>query len=525
MHSHVNTLCFLSLLFCHLLFAEASIVALSLSAMLDGSSSVLAHRLQNAALIFLSLIFLPLDTFILFASLIARALFPGLSELHRHQAWLRSGFHPRRILVTGVGMTKGLALARLFHEAGHYVVGADFEPNGSLVCGRVSTSVRKFYRLRKPDAKTGSALYVHSLLDIITREKVELWVSCSGVASAVEDGMAKEIIEGRTNCKAIQFDLETTQTLHEKHTFISHTQEIGLTIPETHEVSSRAEAEKILRNAPLGRKYIMKTIGVDDAFRADMTLLPKDTPMETSKHIAKLKISKDMPWILQQYIKGKEYCTHSLVVNGQVKAFVACRSAELLMHYEALPAESALSKAMLDFTKKYATAGGPGFTGHLSFDFMVSDEDLQQQSSNITLYPIECNPRAHTAVALFNRTPAMVDGYLADLQGTQSSKGSDPVIPSRTDKYYWVGHDLVTRGILPTILFLTFHMSISELVGNYCTFVNHLLTWKDGTYEFWDPLPWWWLYHVYWPMQFLSCIRTGKKWSRINVSTTKMFEC
>ncbi|KAI1621983.1 catechol O-methyltransferase [Exophiala viscosa] len=490
--------------------------------MLDGTSSVLAHRLQNAALLILSLIFLPFDTFILFAGLFVRSVFSGVAKFKRDQAWQKSGFHPRRILVTGVGMTKGLVLARQFHEAGHYVIGADFEPNGSLVCGRVSRSIKQFHPLRKPDLKSGSAPYVHSLLEIISREKIELWVSCSGVASAVEDGMAKEIIEGRTDCKAIQFDIETTQTLHEKHTFISHTQEIGLTIPETQEISSRAEAEKFLQDAPLGRKYIMKTIGVDDAVRADMTLLPKATPMETSKHIAKLRISKEMPWIIQQFIKGKEYCTHSLVVKGQVKAFVACPSAELLMHYEALPADSALSKAMLEFTKKYANVGGPGFTGHLSFDFMVSDEDVEQ-SKNITLYPIECNPRAHTAVALFNGTTAMVDGYLSVLG--EKSKGFSPVIPSRNDKYYWVGHDLVTKVIIPTLSVLTLQMSVGELIGNYRTFVNHLLTWKDGTFDIWDPLPWWWLYHVYWPMQFLSCFRKGKKWSRFNVSTTKMFEC
>lgn len=492
--------------------------------MLDSASSVLAHRVQNAALLLLSLVFLPFDTSILLCSLFVRLILPNHADLTRQHQYHQSEFHPRKILVTGIGMTKGLALARLFYEAGHVVIGADFEPNGALVCGRGSKSLRRFYPLRKPDAKTGSAPYIHSLLGIITKEKIELWVSCSGVASAVEDGMAKEIVEGRTNCKAIQFDVETTQTLHEKHTFIAHTRDIGLTVPETHEIASRAEVENILRNAPAGRKYIMKTIGVDDAVRGDMTLLPKSTPMDTSKHIAKLKISKDSPWILQQFISGKEYCTHSLVVNGQVKAFVACPSAELLMHYEGLPPNSVLSRAMLDFTKKYAAIGGPGFTGHLSFDFMVSDDETEDPSS-VTLYPIECNPRAHTAVALFNGTTALVDGYLSVLGKLPASKTPSVVVPLRNDKYYWIGHDLVTRAILPTMSFLTFGISFLDLIRNHVTFIRHLLTWKDGTYEFWDPLPWWWLYHVYWPMQFLSCIRTGQKWSRINVSTTKMFHC
>lgn len=183
--------------------------------------------------------------------------------------------------------------------------------------------------------------------------------------------MAKEIIEARTNCKAIQFDVKTTQMLHEKHSFVEHTSSIDLPVPETHEITNRTAVEALLRYSPDGRKFIMKPIGMDDSARADMTLLPKSTQEETSKHIARLKISEETPWILQQFIKGKEYCTHSLVVNGHVKAFVACPSAKLLMHYEPLAPESALSQVILAFTRKYASDGGPGFTGHLSFDFMV----------------------------------------------------------------------------------------------------------------------------------------------------------
>ncbi|KIW13571.1 hypothetical protein PV08_08759 [Exophiala spinifera] len=493
--------------------------------MLDGTSSVLAHRLQNASLLLLSLVFLPLDTFVLISSFLVAFIFPSHAGGTPRQFESATGRNSRKILVTGVGMTKGLVLARSFYEAGHVVVGADFEPNGALVCGRMSKSLRRFYTLRSPTTKSGSAPYIQSLLDIITNEKIDLWVSCSGVSSAVEDGMAKEIVEGRTGCKAIQFDVETTQTLHEKHTFIAHTRDIGLNVPETHEIRSRAEVESVLRNAPPGRRYIMKTVGVDDAARGDMTLLPKSTPMETSKHLAKLRISAESPWILQQFVKGREYCTHSLVVNGQVKAFVACPSAELLMHYEALDPTSALSEAMLAFTRKYAAVGGPAFTGHLSFDFMVEDDDRVLKAADVTLYPIECNPRAHTAVALFNGTTTMADSYLSVLDKGPTTRSSNVVRPLCNDKYYWIGHDLVTRVFVPTLEFLSLQSTVRDLMRNYIDFFTHLLTWKDGTYEVWDPLPWWWLYHVYWPTKFWSCIWTGSKWSRINVSTTKMFQC
>lgn len=440
-------------------------------------------------------------------------------------------------------MTKGLALARLFYEAGHNVVGADFESNGTKVCGRKSKAVSKFVTLRKPNAREGSALYIQGLLDVVENEKVDMWVSCSGVASAVEDGEAKEIVERRTSCRAIQFDVKTTQTLHEKHTFIARTKEIGLTVPDTYTITSRKAADMALEKAPEDRKYIMKTIGMNDSYRADMSLLPKPTQEETTTHLNKLKISDESAWILQQFIKGQEFCTHALVIKSHVKAFVACPSAELLMHYEALPTDSKLTQEMLKFTQTYAKAEGETFTGHLSFDFLVEDAELNElrgnPNSHITLYPIECNPRAHTAVALFGGTTSMAKAYLSllDNQPAEPSYAEaaangtiheDIVMPIDMEtKYYWIGHDLVNLIILPLVHLLLFRpgSSAMEVVKGLDTLSDRLLFWKDGTYELWDPLPWWWLYHVYWPTQFLFCFWTGKKWSRINVSTCKMFEC
>ena len=512
--------------------------------MLGSQSSVLQHRIQDLWLIVLSLIFLPIDSFITFWSLVLSNVLHSAAEHRRKQARHAPSFKPRTILVTGVGMTKGLSLARQFYEAGHDVIGADFEASGSRVCGRVSRALKKFVPLRKPNAKEGSSPYIQSLLDVVLKERVDLWVSCSGVASAVEDGEAKQIVEARTSCKAIQFDVQTTQILHEKHTFIDRTRELGLTVPETHTITSREAVDSALRDAPEGRRYIMKTIGMDDSNRGDMTLLPKATPEETTKHLNKLKISEKSAWIIQQYIKGQEYCTHALVVKGHVKAFVACPSAELLMHYQALPTGSRLSNEMLKFTQTYAAAGGDSFTGHLSFDFLVEDAELDRlqdnPDANITLYPIECNPRAHTAVALFNGTPGMASAYLTLLDPSSSIRSTYAeatangtvnehiVAPRYLDvRYYWIGHDLVNLVLLPLFGLLTLDRdsSLSGVAKGIDTLLDRLLFWKDGTYEFWDPLPWWWLYHVYWPWQFLLCFLAGKKWSRLNVSTCKMFEC
>lgn len=495
--------------------------------MLDGQSPWWMHLVQSLALILVSLFFLPLDTIILFASYVLDLL-RGPSSSRNHAPALR----PKTILVTGVGMSKGLALARMFHQAGHVVIGADFEPDGIPVNGRFSRALKKFYTLTKPSRQDGSAYYIQDLLNVVGRERVDLWVSCSGVASAVEDGKAKEVIERKSDCKAIQFDLETTETLHEKHSFIQRTIDLGLQAPETHDVTTRTAVHHVLHKSPQ-RRYIMKSVGVDDARRGGV-LLPRRTVSETYNHLARVPISKEKPWVLQQYIQGEEYCTHALVVAGQVKAFVACPSLELLMHYEALPSTSSLGKAMLRFTQEFAARSGKGMTGHLSFDFMV-EESSTEKGLQKSLFPIECNPRAHTAVLLFNSTSREMSACYTDALAAAPAEvsfesGSNgnisqiltPVAPSR---YYWIGNDLVTLVLLPLLQMMQMRMTMSAFLASCYTFGQHLLFWKDGTFEMWDPLPWWWLYHIYWPGQFLASMLQKRKWSRVNVTTTKMFAC
>lgn len=576
------------------------------------------HVLQNLALVFASLIFLPLSTALLLLSYALHPILfirqnglrsipslpsnrPVVSSTQRavaNQAPITlttatpsysspppSSTSPI-ILVTGIGMTKGLYLARAFHLSGLRVIGADIAPYNLIPpIGRFSRSIDNFYNLPAPTEQSGSAQYIHALLTIIRREKVSLWVSCSGVHTALDDARAKEIIHRRSDCSCIQFDVHTTQLLHEKDTFTAYAASLGLPVPETHNVTSRAAIHKVLHQSPRTKKrYIMKSVDMDDASRAEiMTVLPRRTLSETYNHIARLPISEAKPWVLQQYVPGKrEYCTHSLVIRGKVRAFVACPSSDLLMHYEALPhPASPLSRAMLKFTEEFVSKSrkdgdkNEGLTGHLSFDFLV-DEQVTERGVENVLRAIECNPRAHTAVALFRgREQDLVKAYLSALKGSDASgkmtnsvhnhtasklqdqlpqheKQQEPSpfdlptttaaaappppaddiifhLPATTLRpMYWIGHDIITLLLQPLLhLFALAHPQINlpTYLSYIQLFLTHLLFWQDGTYEIWDPLPAWWLYHVYCPGMFIGSLVTGRRWSRVNVSTCKMFGC
>ena len=279
------------------------------------------------------------------------------------------------------------------------------------------------------------------VLDIITKEGADLWVSCSGVASAVEDGEAAEAIKKETHCEVIQFDAATTAVLHEKHRFIERARAIGLRVPDTHLVTSQTQIESVFEKAR-PQSLIAKCVGVDDSTRGDMTLLPLPSRSATGEHLQRINVSEKNPWILQEFISGKEYCTHAYVQKGRVKIFVACPSSELLMHYEALEPTSVLSEAMLRFTQKFASNGGETFTGHLSFDFLV-DNPEEGDIDQLRMFPIECNPRVHTAIVLFNKNRDIANAYLTQVGLSQPGMAYEPsegkaaiISPDRPEKYY-----------------------------------------------------------------------------------------
>ncbi|RAL07777.1 uncharacterized protein BO97DRAFT_438079 [Aspergillus homomorphus CBS 101889] len=483
----------------------------------------------NFLLVLLSLFCLPISATITLVSL----LFTYVSKDAATQPRLSPTSHGKTILVTGISMTKGLTIARLLAKhTPHRIIAADTEPIPFTSPGRYSRSIAEFYRLTPPQGENPKP-YVDSLLDVIRSESVQLWISCSSVVGAVEDGevMRSAQQERGKRFHAVQFDRDVVGKLHEKDAFVEYIRSLGLLVPESHRCTSVTQVEDILAaSAPQdnektqeqGKRFILKPIGVDDKARSQMmTLLPLSTgPKSTSSYLSTLNISPENPYILQQFINGPEYCTHSLVVRGEVKAFVSCPSSDLLMHYEPLPPNSTLNTKMLEFTKRVAEDGGTDFTGHLSFDFLV-----EGQGKDVRLYPIECNPRAHTAVVLFQDTAAMADAYLSCFESELSLR--KPLVVPRQPRHshYWIGHDLVTLLILPILVLLSGQGSFAEVKRGIETFWYHLVCWRDGSYAVWDPVPFFMLYHVYWPSRFLQCLVTGQEWSRINVSTTKMFGC
>ncbi|KAK2627689.1 hypothetical protein QTJ16_002335 [Diplocarpon rosae] len=515
------------------------------------TSPIYLHVLQNGSLILLSLCLFPLSTFVAVLSRIVSPYLKVTRHIKHHRRWREvssATFRPRTILVTGIGMSKGLNIARAFYRAGHRVIGADFEPYLIPVCGHFSTSIAEFYRLSKPNSEQGSAKYIRDLVDIIKKEGVELWVPCSGIASGMQDGEAAEAIEKETKCKAIQFGLALMETLREKHFFIENTRKLGLNVPKSHLVTSETESlsvlypEKPRATRQPNDKYIMKSVLPEEYNRSKMTQLPLPTLRETEAHIKRLNPTPFRPFVLQKFVKGPEYCTLSVIIGGKVKAFVVCPSAELPMKFTPLPTSSALSQAMLMYTTLYAEKSGKRMTGHLCINFLVEEEVARAAETRFgvekgelgelmtKIYPIDCSPRVHTAVlCLSDVCEDLAEAYLSILpdhepKGIANGHRREALVVPQPGgpAYYWIGHDLVTKVVLPVLGFLRFQIGLKEIAQAWMEFAEHILYWRDGTYEVWDPWPVWWLYVGYWPGMFLVSLWERNWWSWCHVSSGSM---
>lgn len=268
-----------------------------------------------------------------------------------------------------------------------------------------------------------------------------------------------------------------------------------------------------------------------------MTTLPRRTLSQTYQHISSIKVSQDEPWILKQHITGEEYNTCSIIIDGEVKAFVVCHAAKVSLHHQALPTDSGVGKVMLNFTQRFAAKAWSSYTGHLSFTFLV-EEKATESGVEHNILPVACNPQANTAMVLFTRTRGSVDLVRAYMNAlTLSADGingdgglthhnyspSDISFPHPgVPGVYFSGQDLVSLALLPLLQLLTFKVGFMQFVKHCFTFLDHLIFWQEGTYELWDPLPWFWLYHVTVPVQLLSCIWTGRNWKHVDVSTSEV---
>ncbi|MFT6391980.1 MAG: hypothetical protein ACJA14_001497, partial [Ilumatobacter sp.] len=239
------------------------------------------------------------------------------------------GQNPKTVLISGGKMTKSLQLARSFHRAGHRVVLVE-TARYRLSGHRFSRCVDRFHIV--PDS--GDARYAESLLDIVQREGVDVFVPVSSPAASIHDAEAKALL--LAHCEVIHVDADMLRRLDDKYEFATTAASLGLRVPDTHRIVDPAEVAEFDfgRTDRAGRIYILKSIAYDPIRRLDLTPLPRPTAAETAAFARSLPISAENPWILQEFVVGQEYCTHGTVRNGNLQLYCCCESSAFQINYE-----------------------------------------------------------------------------------------------------------------------------------------------------------------------------------------------
>ncbi|KAL2843894.1 hypothetical protein BJY01DRAFT_264152 [Aspergillus pseudoustus] len=459
----------------------------------------------------LSLVFLPLDNTILFVAAILSCLsswFPQLGLRSRHNILQDEGFYPKTILVTGINTPHGLRVARCCYFEGHRVIGADITDSRVTSGESMSKAVFAYYCIQK-------ARYIPNLLDMVQKEKVDIWIPCSEEAPAAENAMAKQAIEGRTSCKCITLDSDLSSQWNRPESFLEYLEGNSLPVVENHQVHSRDSIHRILHRSPTKVYHIRQTAAAPRQDR--IIVLPKRTLSSTYTQVSEIQVSKDSPWLMQQHARLGEFIAELLLINGLVTAF-AIRSANQSSSWDRSPLNDGLATAIHKLMERFAFTAGPRATGHLSVRLMV-DEELSMNSVRYAVHIAGCTQGATSVKRLLHTTPAhaLVSGYLAALSEDNAVSTSAPgtlhnyprirITPNRPQRpsVYQIVKGCDVRRVLPALC------PVAQRIDRALEEADRLLVfWKNWRFSVDDPLPWWWHNHVFQPLHELSLILDSK---------------
>ena len=382
-------------------------------------------------------------------------------------------------------MTKALQLARLFHQAGHRVVLVESHAYW-LIGHRFSRAIDRFYTL----PKSGAAGYENALLDLIQREKIDVYVPvCSPVAS-LHDSHAMRLLS--PHCEVLHVHPDTILQVDDKYQFFQAASRMQLAVPRSFLITDPEEVVRFDFSKET-RQFILKSIAYDPVRRLDLTRLPAGSALETAEFARSLPISKGNPWIMQEFIPGQEYCTHGTFRNGELRVHCCCESSAFQINYQHVE-----KPAIEAWVKQFGT--GLGLTGQASFDFIEASDDGK-------IYAIECNPRTHSAITMFYNNPDVAGAYL------ESQALQKPVTPASSGKpTYWIYHELWRLlGQLHSPRLAAARMLI-------------ILNGKDAVFDWHDPLPFLMLHHWQIPLLLLRDLRERKGWLKIDFNIGKLVQ-
>ncbi len=268
------------------------------------------------------------------------------------------------ILLTGGRAPVALDVARHMARAGVRVVVAE---SLSWPLTRSSRAVARSVRVPPPRQQPAA------FLEALRRLAVE-----EGAALVVPTCEETFTVARLDSVPVFTSPINVIERLHDKGRFAERMAALGLPVPETHRITSRAALEPFVTD-----DWVLKP--AFSRFGAE-ALVPPHRP----RRLRALEPTPARPVVAQRFAAGQQLCTTSVCHGGRVVAhaayrtpFAAGHAGVWFRHVEHVEARAIAARL----------AAAERFTGFLSLDF-IETEDGRVQA-------IECNPRATSGLHLF----------------------------------------------------------------------------------------------------------------------------
>ncbi|WP_226526764.1 ATP-grasp domain-containing protein [Metabacillus niabensis] len=276
-----------------------------------------------------------------------------------------------QVLVTGARAPVTLHVCRLLNQSGAEVYATDCT---STPLTKASNSIKQF--ILTPSPKFETKLYIKALVELIKKERINYLIPiCEEIFY-----ISKYKDELNQYCEVLVDDFSKLQSLHNKYKFIKMVDSLGFQVPRTAMLSEKTMNKKWFKNNHLVMKKIFSRFSDSVIFLPSIDDIPSTRFDESS-------------WILQERIKGDQYCSYSIAKNGKVLAHSVYKSNFTAGLGATLSFKHTDRHDIYQFVCHIVEH--LNFTGQISFDFIVDECNKA--------YPIECNPRTTSGLHLFDQ--------------------------------------------------------------------------------------------------------------------------
>ena len=280
------------------------------------------------------------------------------------------------VLITGSRLPHALGVIRHFGEAGHNVIATDtFKTSPGLSSKYTSEAIIT----AAPAFETEQ--FIAEIKDIIRNKSIDLVVPCFEEVFY----LAQHLDELSELTQVFSSSMESLSKVHNKETFTTLTEELGVPIAKTMVAKSDEELQNAIDTFP---EYFGRA-----AFsRGGVELLTNTGPLAGVIDPADVHPTPKQPWILQEFVHGEDMCSFTIAHHGKIALHCTYQHPMTIEHAGGIVFESIDEPRTLEIAKSYIEA--TGYHGMVSFDYMRSDKGM---------YIVECNPRPTSGI--FCTTP------------------------------------------------------------------------------------------------------------------------